>query len=121
MTSFGNGILITGDGIPQGTGSSPQYNTITNTSAASYTIASNDVIINTTTGTGSVVNLPPATGSGRKLMIVQVDTGSGCTVTPNGSDTIQGSATAVTVHQYDKVALIDDISGVWIDLALGGV
>jgi hypothetical protein len=98
---------------------------LTSTSAATYTVLSSDNVILATGGAGGIaVDLPVATGSGRKLMIIKIDGGAGAvTVTPNSTlpDTIEGNSTVSLASQYSKTGLIDVATGLWADLAKEGV
>lgn len=61
-----------------------------------------------------VVNLPEAAGSGRRLYVKNINTGV-VTVTPSGTDTIDGSATQA-IYQYECVLICDYYSGLWVIL-----
>jgi hypothetical protein len=81
--------------------------------ASPYTVTNNDVNIDVQFTTGTV-NLPAATGTGRNLRIIKTDsTGGTVTITPNGSDTIEGNASVALYAQYDYIELLDIASGVW--------
>lgn len=84
-----------------------------------YTAVAADDVISVTTGAGGyTVNLPAATGTGRRIIVIKADNGAGAvTVTPNGADTIEGGANKSLANQYKKCALIDYASAVWLDLA----
>ena len=61
-----------------------------------------------------VQNLPAATGSGKIFYFKKVDSSANTvTVTPNGTDTIDGAASYVLSAQYESVTVQDCASGVW--------
>jgi hypothetical protein len=81
--------------------------------ASPYTVTNNDVNVDVQFTTGTV-NLPAATGTGRNLRIIKTDsTGGTVTITPNGSDTIEGNSSVALYAQYDYIELLDIASGVW--------
>ena len=92
-------------------------------SGSPYSVASGDEVIIVTTGaSGYIVNLPAASTAGRKLIIIKGDSGAGAvTVTPAGSDTIEGAASKSIPGQYGKVGIVSDGVSVWYDLGSGGV
>lgn len=99
------------------------YSHITASSSSPYTIGAADEVVLVTTGASAfTLNLPAATATGRKLLIIKVDSGAGAvTVTPNGSDTIEGAGTKSLSSQYAKIGLIDGVSTAWSDIGTGGV
>lgn len=122
-----NGVLtqfVNASGIVNTGAEYINVRTFTYTVGSSYTdtVLSNDEVLYATTGANaSIENLPAATGSGRKILIIKADSGAGAiTVTPNGSDMIEAAATISLASQYNKAALLDVASGLWSDLALGG-
>jgi len=92
-------------------------------SGSPYTVLSTDEVLLITTGASAyTVNLPAASTAGRKVLVIKVDSGAGAiTVTPNGSDTIEGAATKVISSQYGKVGIVSDGTATWYDLGSGGV
>jgi len=58
------------------------------------------------------VTLPAASGSGRELIIKNINTGV-ATICGNGADTIDGSNTFALNNQYDGVTIIDAAANVW--------
>jgi len=82
------------------------------------TVAATDYqIVCDATSNNVVLNLPAATGSGKEYNIKRVDatftSGNSCTITPNGTDTIDGAATQSITQQYANQVLIDSVSGNW--------
>ena len=106
------------------TGGYTEEVTPTSGTSHSYTVAAGDTVLALTTGSASdlTVDLPAATGSGRKLLLIKVDSGTNHVVaTPNGSDHIEANTTVTISSQYGKLGLLDAVSGVWSDLGSGGV
>ena len=67
-----------------------------------------DDIILSNIATASVLNLPSASGiSGRRYIIKNINVGT-CTVTPDGSETIDGAASYALSSQYDVVTIVSD-------------
>ena len=61
------------------------------------------------------LKLPAATGSGRFLRIKKVDASANAvTVTPNGTDKVEGASTVALSSQYAFCTLFDDSKGVWL-------
>ena len=89
---------------------------------SSYTATANvDVIACNASSAAFTVTLPAATGSGAKYIIVKTDSSTNAvTLSAAGTDTIEGSATKTLSSQYNKIAVIDIASGLWIDLGTGG-
>ena len=66
------------------------------------------------TGGNCVQNLPSATGSGKIFYIKKVDSSANTvTVTPDGTDTIDGASDYVLSTQYESVTVQDCTTGVW--------
>jgi hypothetical protein len=61
-----------------------------------------------------ICNLPAATGTNRVLGIKNIGAGT-VTITPNGSDTIDGNSTQYLM-QYESMSLLDYAVGVWLIL-----
>lgn len=57
------------------------------------------------------VTLPAASGSGDLFLVKNISSGT-ITITPNGSDTIDGQGTFVLVG-YERVVLLDGAAGNW--------
>ena len=92
-------------------------------SGSPYSVATTDQVLLITTGSSSfTVDLPTVSGvTGRKILIIKADSGSGSIIIdPNGSDTIEGSTSKTISSQYGKVAVISDGSSTWYDLGTGG-
>jgi hypothetical protein len=81
---------------------------VTKTSA--YAAGALDVVIRCN-GTFAVT-LPAATATGKHYYIKNVGTGV-ITITPAGTDKIDGQSTIVSNSQYDDVEIIDGASGAW--------
>ena len=93
----------------------PQTGSLTVTAiSAAYTVAPTDQYIEaTTSGTSYAITLPAATGSGRTLNIKKVTSGNTITITPNGTDTIDGGANLTLKQQNTAYSLIDAVAGKW--------
>jgi len=79
---------------------------------STYTITNDDYIIDATSNTFAAT-LPTASGeTGRQFIIKNSGTGV-VTVTPDGSETIDGEATAELSMQYDSITVVSDGSN-WI-------
>jgi hypothetical protein len=83
-------------------------------SSTPYTIQTDDpaeLLVNLSSGT---VNLPEATGSGREIKLTKIHSTQGdITISPNGSDTIEGESSDVIKSQYAYIILKDIASGLW--------
>src|SRR5512139_3748344 len=77
-----------------------------------YTATSNDELIVCNKATAMTINLPAATGTGKKFSIGNVNTGQ-VTVDGNGSETINGETTQL-VDQWACMDIVDYASGKWI-------
>lgn len=90
-----------------------------------YTVGAYDEVELISTGNSAfALALPASPASGRKVLVIKTDAGSGAiTVTPNSSDTIEGAATAVISSRYGKLGLVCDggSPATWYDLGSGGV
>lgn len=78
-----------------------------------YTVGAtaDEVVLCDATAQSNVINLPAAAtaGAGRRYIIKKTDsTGHTCTVTPNGSEKIDGAATQVITSQYTGIPLVTD-------------
>lgn len=92
------------------------YESITSidNSDSPYTVLSRDRNLRVDTSAGSVtINLPAATGSGRRLDIKIIDATNATTIDGNSSETIDGSTTLVLSSLYDNASLQDAASGEW--------
>ena len=78
----------------------------------STTIAVTDDILNCNKATAMTVNLPAASGSGRVLMIKNINTGV-VTVDGDSGDTIDGETTQ-TLSQWESINVIDYAANAWI-------
>ena len=77
-----------------------------------YTVLSTDDMI-VCNSTGSFpVNMIASTGNGKAYTIKNINTGI-VTVTPDGSDTIDGE-TEQLLNQWDSVDLVDSLVGTWV-------
>lgn len=79
-----------------------------------YTATAGDDVIVCNKGTAMTVNLPAATGSGKRLTVKNVNVGT-VTVDGSGSETIDG-ATTQSLSQWQRVQLLDYASGAWVIL-----
>lgn len=77
-----------------------------------YTVAGGDYFIRVASVSQRTVTLPPARATGRVIIVKQVSTG-GVIISPNGSDTIEGAATATLVQSGTSLTFVDGISGNW--------
>ena len=86
-----------------------------NAQSIAYTLTSSDYYVPVTAGASTIaVTLPAATGSGQAYIIKKVDSGAGAvTVTPNGTDKIDGASTFSLSAQWKYVSIIDGASGNW--------
>lgn len=92
------------------------YETVTNidNSDSPYTVSARDRNIRVDTSAGAVtINLPAATGSGRRLDIKIIDATNATTIDGNSSETIDGLTTLVLSSLYDNASLQDVASGEW--------
>jgi hypothetical protein len=65
-------------------------------------------------GAAIVLNLYPATGSGRQMIFKRENAGiNTVTIAGVGADLIDGAASVVLALQYDSVTIIDTIVGGW--------
>jgi hypothetical protein len=85
--------------------------TVVSVSASPYNIISTDEFIVITAGI-ITVNLPAATGSRRILNIKNISV-SDATLSPNGSDTIDGVSGSQTLNEYDSITVIDYSAAKW--------
>lgn len=77
-----------------------------------YTATTNDELIVCNKATAMTINLPAATGTGKKLSIGNVNTGQ-VTVDANLSELINGELTQL-VDQWACMDIVDYASGKWI-------
>lgn len=80
-----------------------------------YSVAASDFYIyaNATAGTITVM-LPPATGSGRLLVVKKIDSSANAvTVQASAGNTIDGSGSQVIVTQYASLFIQDVMPGNW--------
>lgn len=76
-----------------------------------YTVLpANDIVIGNST-TGFTITMMPATGSGRKVTIKNINTGN-VTIEGDSSDTIDGSLNAILV-QWDSITVYDYAANSW--------
>lgn len=78
-----------------------------------YTVGAtaDEVVLCDATAQSNVINLPAAAtaGAGRRYIVKKIDaTGHTCTVTPNGSEKIDGAATQVITSQYTGIPMVTD-------------
>ena len=77
-----------------------------------YNVVATDYLILCDKATAMTVNLPATTGSGRELVIKNINTGM-VTVDGNLSDTIDGVATILLASQYDSITIVDGATNKW--------
>ena len=84
-----------------------QTNISTVTSGSSYTVTNEAlVIVNKTSGSATTVNLPAGAAFGKMSVLIIIKDGKGdaatnnITITPNGSNTIDGASTLVIATNY---------------------
>lgn len=77
-----------------------------------YSVLATDEAVVCNSTTAFTVSLPAASGSGRKLYVKNINTGT-VTVAGNGSDTIDG-VTTQALGRWDAVVLIDYAANAWI-------
>lgn len=82
------------------------------TETATYTVLTGDDIVVCNKTSAMTVNLPVASGSGRVLIISNINTGI-VTVDGNSSDTIDGSAT-VNIIQWEALQIVDYATNAWV-------
>jgi hypothetical protein len=80
--------------------------------SGTYNILATDDVIVVNSVSANAQNLPAATGSKKAYTIKMINTGA-VSITANGADTIDGSATAILTIQYTSVELIDYATGKW--------
>lgn len=93
-----------------------QLGTVTNITNASspYTVLATDFLIRCDTSSGAItLNLPAATGSGRRYIIKVIDATNSVTIDGNSSDTIDGATTKVLSTLYEVVTIMDVASNKW--------
>ena len=78
---------------------------------STYTATTDDDVIICNSTTAFTINLPSATGSGRRFIIKNINTGT-VTVDGNSSDTIDGITTQ-TLGQYDSIQIVDYLANTW--------
>ena len=92
--------------------------TATPVAVTPYTILAADMNVYVdSSGNPCVVNLPPATGSGRMLVIKKVDTGPNAVTihadTTGTPDTIDGDAEFPLVYPWASITLQDWTANAW--------
>lgn len=84
-----------------------------------YNMAERDVVIVCDTSSAAVtVNLVSAASTGKQGRTVNIkDNGNASTnsitITPDGSDTIDGETSATIINNYDCITLVSDGSNSW--------
>ena len=76
-----------------------------------YTLTANDEVCVCNSTTAFAITLPAASGSGQTYAISNVNTGV-ITLTPNGTDTINGEATQL-IDRWACIQVVDYGAGVW--------
>jgi hypothetical protein len=114
VTPAGTAVLTGGAG--QGTLTTSRFVGYTVTSATSITAVINNAY--QTTAASPAVALPPAAGLAGQTVYFYNNHGSSTnvTITPHGTDDINGSNSAITVANGSKVELISDGVSNWYSL-----
>lgn len=96
-----------------GSGSFTFTNTGQTCSTSPCTITSATVICDATSG-AVTLNLPAVTGNFRHILVKKIDaTTNACTLTPNGTDTIDNASNLVLAGQFYVAQISDTGSGNW--------
>jgi hypothetical protein len=78
-----------------------------------YSVAINiDLVVCNRATTGIAILLPAATGTGRPIVIKNINTGI-ATVTGSGAETIDGDVTQ-PLDQWDSITAVDYVTGKWV-------
>jgi hypothetical protein len=122
-TSSGGGFTaLSGDAISTSSGGATtvkqehDYTTSVGTTQTPYTVVAADTLLNCAAGASTpiVINLPAATGTGRVIKMVKTDSNAvACTLTPNGTDKVNGAASLATSTPLASYQIIDGASGQW--------
>ena len=80
------------------------------TNTSPYAVAAEDELIIVDSLTALIVSLPASAMGGRRLWIKNYNVGV-VSVTPDGTNAIDGVEAAVTLVQYDSIELIDTALG----------
>jgi hypothetical protein len=79
------------------------------------TVTATEVLCNAASG-AITLNLPATNGTGRLLEAQKIDSSANaCTLTPNGSDKINGAASIALSSQYQAASLKGTAAGSWND------
>ena len=102
----------------------PNVTAINNTNSP-YAVAATDFIIGADSTAGAItINLPAATGSHRWIVVKTLSASNSTSVTPSGTDTIDGvNAALVSTTANASHGFVDAASGVWYTshrIAMGG-
>lgn len=84
----------------------------TTTQTTTYAVLSTDELVVGNSTTAFSINLPAATGSGRKLYFKNINTGT-VTVDGDSSDTIDG-VTTQTLGRWDAMQIVDYAANAWV-------
>lgn len=106
----------TGDTSVAGTFTTAGILAAVTTVSAAYTAALDDhLILANVTGSGFTITLPPAaTAKGLHLTLKRIDNvGGAVTISPSGSDTIEGATSRSLSAQFASVSLISDGVATW--------
>jgi hypothetical protein len=77
-----------------------------------YTATTDDDVIICNKASAMDIDLPAATGSGRRFTIKNINTGT-VTIDPDGAETVDGAA-SYAVPQWDSITVLDYASGAWV-------
>lgn len=82
--------------------------------SAAYTVGALDQYIDaSTSGSNYAITLPASVGLGRTIIIKKVTSGNTVTITPAGTDTIDGVTTLALSQQNTAYSMIDAAVGKW--------
>jgi hypothetical protein len=90
---------------------------------ADYLATDSDYVILVDDTAGNVnITLPAALDQGKRFIVMKIKSNANhVTVTPNGADTIQGSATMTLSAQYDEAYICADGVSIWYKIAASSV
>ena len=119
------GIIVNTANIPAGTYASfththagvyaplvHTHNVTVNVQTISYIVLATDELIVCNKTTAMTITLPVATGSGKKYIIANINTGQ-VTLDGDGSDTINGDPTQ-TIDQWASLTVVDYVANKWV-------
>jgi hypothetical protein len=113
----GANITIATDGTISSTASGGTSALTVNTvTSATYTASAQECILANDTSNSIAITLPAAsTWSGQQIIIKKIkSTSNSITITPNGTETIDGSSSLSITNAYNSATLISDGSNIYI-------